>query len=326
MNHVLLYSRKSNPAVDLLVEELQSIGFTVDQTQSLNLPRIILNPYNTVHFLIEEFPLSIKEVLFMSLVKSLGKATILSVYNFNNKISKKTFNFLCPDVLSVSQTNHLKFFRAWDCNKVIIPQLPSIRNLSRRPRVDEECSSYLLPLESDLEEACAINTSQDIYFDARKLLTSRDSSSLRKNWARLLQNKKIAANYHLVLSEQKVEQLINEESVAVILANTKMSHTDFTQWLSLVVNRNNLVILNDYQATGFAQAWTSGRNCYVVSFYEWVKDVNQLLKSPPDLKIKTFFKSSQLVEPLINNLSRLYTKILHQKTSLLSSPSANIYK
>ena len=158
------------------------------------------------------------------------------------------------------------------------------------------------------------------------LLNHESSAFLRKSWATLQQTKKINSNYHLVLSDEKVHELINEQSVAVILADSKMSHTEFTAWLSASINKNNVVILNDYQATGFAQAWTSGRNCYVVSHHSWVKEVNQLMNNEPDLKIKTYLKSSQLVEPFINELSRLYTKILHQKTSLLSTESANIYK
>ncbi len=326
MNNVLIYSRNSNPSVDLLVNELQAIGFSVDQTQSLNLPRLILNPYSTVHFLIEEFPLTIKEQLFISLVKSLGKATILSVYNFNNKISKKTFDFLCPDALSVSQTNHLKFFRAWNCNKVIVPILPNLTTPSRKSELTEPCNGFVFPLSTQLEEAIQFKTKRDIYFDARKLLEKNNSAELRKTWAQFIQTKKISSNYHLVLSDQKMNQLLNEESMVLILADSKLSHTEFTRWLELVVNKNNLVILNDYQATGFAHAWTSGRNCYVVSHYTWLKDINYLMQDDLDLNIKTYFKSAQLIEPLINELSRLYTKILHQKTSLLSAHSANIYK
>lgn len=326
MNNILIYSRKSKPSVDLLVEELQAIGFNVDQTQSLNLPRIILNPYNTVHFLIDDLPLTIKEAIFLSFIKSLGKATILSVFNFNSKISKKAFNFLCPDALSVSQTNHLKFFRSWNCHKDIVPSLPQLTTSPLRANLDQACSSFLFPIQSLLEEAVQIKTKQDIYFDARKLLIKHSSVELRKNWATLIQARKIASNYHLVLSDQKINQLLNEESVVVILADAKLPHTDFTHWLELAVNKNNLVILNEYQATGFAHAWTSGRNCYVVSYYAWLKDLNQLLHGQLDLKIKTHFKSAQLIEPLINELSRLYTKILHQKTSLLSAPSANISK
>ncbi len=325
MNRVLLYSRKSSESVDLLIKGLQEIGYSIEQTQSLNLPRLVLNPYNTVHFLVDELPLTVKETLFMSLVKSLGKVTILSVFNINHGESKKLFEFLYPDALTVSQTDHLKFFRQWNCPKMILPLVPNLL-LTKVAQLNSPTNEFLVPLISSIDEAVQFKTAHNIYFDARKILEKSSSAKLRKAWSQLIQDQEISSNYHLILSEQKIKQLLEESSLSVVLANPKISHTDFIHWLEIAVNKNNLVILNDGQATSFSQAWTSGQNCHVVSNHAWVEGTNELMKNQKDLRIKTHFKSAQLVEPLINELSRLYTKILHQKTSLLSTPSANINK
>ncbi len=326
MIQVLLYSRKSTAATDQLAEQLQSVGFSVEQTQSLNIPRLILNSYQVVHFVIDELPLSVKESVFMTLIKSLGKVTLLSIYNFENKVSKKTFSFLCPDGLTVSQTNYLKFFRGWNCPKIILPCLFEVSPAKQQTKATESSGPILIPLYSDLNTATKIKTKREVYFDARALLADANSASIRKSWAQLIRSQKVSNHFHLILSDQKVEDLINQEALTIVLADSEMNHMQFTGWVENTINKNHFIILNDQQATGFSRAWTSGRNCQVISYATWATELNSYLAKPAQASLKTNFKSSELVEPLMNDLSRLYTKILHQKASLLAPHSANMTK
>lgn len=325
MSHVLLYSRQSTPSVDQLAEQLLSVGYTVEQTQNLNIPRVMLNPYQIVHFVVDQLPLTVKESVFLTLTKSLGKVALLTIFNFDQKISKKTFDFLCPDGLTVSQTNFLKYFRSWNCPKIILPSLFEVTT-TRKTKANLERTGLLMPVLSDIMLATKIKTRQETFFDARALVAQSSSAALRKLWAQLVHAEKIPAHFHLIFSEQKLSDLINDESLTVVLADPLMSHLNFTAWLARIVNRDHLVILNDNQATGFSHAWTSGRNCQVISHVNWIAELNTQLAKPLSAQIKTSFKTAELVEPLINDLSRLYTKILHQKTSLLSSDSVNISK
>jgi hypothetical protein len=88
------------------------------------------------------------------------------------------------------------------------------------------------------------------------------------------------------------------------------------------MNKNNLIILNEYQATGFSYYWTSGCNCRVIAATNWIQQLSEIENSTA--LFSSHFKSAELFEPTVNELSRLYSKLWHQKTSLLTSQSAKL--
>ena len=153
-----------------------------------------------------------------------------------------------------------------------------------------------------------------------------ESSVLRKKWNELLVANKINSQHHLILSENKITQLIVEEQLAIVLADPNLEPTEFTNWLSQCMNKNNLIILNDFQATGFSNYWTSGHNCLVISAQNWIDHLNSSIKSlenSSDL-ISTSSTAAELFESKVNELSRLYAKLWQQKTSLLTSGSVKL--
>jgi hypothetical protein len=329
MNQILIYSRvkntQINKSIESLCEKLNQIGYNTEQTHVTHLARLFLNPYQAVHLFIEELPLSMNELFFISFAKTLGKATILSLFNTHEKVSKPRLTLFCPDALTVSQTNHLQFFRDWNCAKSLLPLFPfyKLQNISELSVTENR--PYLIPLEKSLDEVFNFKHLPETYFDGRTLLKKYSTTDLRKKWNTFLKLHQIKNEHHLILSDEKINQLFAEQSLKVVLAIPELKHTIFTTWLEKALTKNHLVILNDFQATGFSQSWTSGQNCQVVSSMHWPKHFNQLIeqnKSNPEMISR--FKISELSEPLINELSRLYTKILHQKTSLLSSESAKM--
>jgi hypothetical protein len=181
----------------------------------------------------------------------------------------------------------------------------------------------LIPLDSKLEEAFDFKIPSTVYFDGRKLLNSKTNSiQLRKKWNDLAGQNLISDNYHLILSDNKVKELIEETGLSVVLADPALSHTEFTAWLNQVLNKDNLVVLNEYQATGFSNYWTSGRNCMDVSLPGLKNSVGEL-----DMNrdfVASTYKASELFEPAVNELSRLYSKLNQQKTTLLTSRSVKL--
>lgn len=326
MNNVLIYCRKRNiesiaeQTATLLQEQLQQLGLTVDLTHSLNVPRLLVNSYQTVHMVVENLPLSLNEALHLAVCKTLGKSTVLSVLNSDQRIGKNYLTYIKPDAFSVSQTNHLKFFRYITGNKFIFSAFPQSQSSSKKSSI--QCEAFLVPLQGKLEEAIEFKTEKSIYFDGRKLLQKNNSSQLRKKWAEMINTQKISAQSHLILSENKLNQLIADEALAVVLADPSLSHTEFTEWLNKCLNRKNLILLNEYQATGFSYFWASGQNCIVLPAESWIKDL-QFLEIPADISATTY-KPADLFEPSINELSRLYSKLWHQKTSLLTSGSVKL--
>lgn len=352
MNNILIYCRTKNiePLAEqtacVLSEQLQHLGqhqaqhfgLHIEISQAINLPRLLLNSYQTVHYIIENLPLNVNEAFYLGLCKAMGKSTILSVLNSDKKMGSRGglsglvdfTGLIIPDAFSVSQTSHLKLYRNITCNKFILPAFPKTDQSNHRfnegPDSLARPRSFLIPLQNTLEEAFELNIDSPTYFDGRKLLRKQSSSKLRKKWTDLIANKKLNSKQHLILSENKLNQLITEEALVVVLADPCMTNTEFTNWLSICMNKNNLIVLNDFQATGFANYWTSGRNCYILSATDWPKNIKPLLTSleNKDNLSPTHFVASELFQSIVNELSRLYVKLWQQKTSLLTSGSVKL--
>lgn len=326
MSQVLIYTRSKNAdaladqTAQILSEQLHQLGLNVELCHSLNIPRLVLNNYKTVHMIVENLPLTVNEVFHMALCKALGKATVLSVLNSEKKMTKNLLDFIRPDAMSVSQTNHLKYYRNISCNKFILSAFPKIETAKKNSAF--ELHGLMLPLQSKLEEALAYPQDMTIYFDGRNLLKKQGSAQLRRRWNELMSQKNHPEKFHLILSDSKINQLLSEGSIALALADNQLQNTTFVKWLESSLNHNNLIILNDYQATGFSSYWTSGRNCYVVQPEKWIQHLKHLDFST-ELQSSNC-KTSDLFENSVNELSRLYSKLWHQKTTLLTSRSVKL--
>lgn len=329
MSQILIYSRQGkgqvNKSIEILCEKLSEVGHHTEHTHSTNWARIFLNPYDLVHLFVEQLPLTVNELFFISLAKTLGKPTMLSLFNTEGKQTKPLASFVCPDALTLSQTNHFQYYRDWICSKSVLPLFPELKNVTGPKGAKTQKPSYMIPIEKNLEEAFQYKTDFEIYFDARTLLKENSSTALRKQWNQFLKDKKIHPLSHLILSDDKCNELFKEESLFIILASPRMKHTELTTWFEKILNRGHVVFLNEFQATGFSQAWTSGQNCQVLTAHHWPKSLNQFFAS--DTKVsdcRSNFKSSELIEPLVNEISRLYAKILRQNATLISADSVKM--
>lgn len=332
MISVLLYSRKNEAMTQIISDQLETLGYNTEQTQIVTIPRLILNNYQVIHFVIESLPLTTNEFLCLTSAKALGKAVVISI--LNAKPSDKNFliaskssllNWMLPDALTVSQTNHLKIFRDFTAQKMIVPTLFEMKTAPKKTISNEPITGFVFPLFEKLEEATEIHSEKPVYFDGRQLLAKNDSSDLRKKWMSLLTTKKIKSNYHLILSDKKIKSLLEGEPLGLIVSSTEMQPTEFSKWVSASLDYEHLLILSQYQATGFSSHWTSGHNCFVTSSHHWLRDLNanmgHLVFNQP-FAISDITKTS--VDSLFNELSRLYTKIINQNTTLLDSDSAKI--
>ena len=327
MSHILLYSRikAKEPAaeqtINLLSEQLQFAGHQVDICHSLNIPRLILNSYQTVHMVIENLPITANEALHFGICKALRKNTVVSVLNSDRNLRKAFLNFVKPDAISVSQTNHLRHYRSVGVNKFVLPAFPKNEGNAKKSAFSHE--AFLIPLNQTIEEALKFKIDSTVYFDGRSLLNKKtNSTQLRKKWSELSSQNKIKSDYHLILSENKIKELIEEQNLSVVLADPTLNQTQFTGWLNQVLNQNCLVILNEFQATGFSNYWASGRNCMVIPCNKWTDHLSEL-NMKKDF-VCSSYKASELFEPTVNELSRLYSKLSQQKTSLLTSRSVKL--
>ena len=121
MISVLLYSKKNDEMSEVLADQLDLLGFQVEQTSVISLPRLVLNSYQIIHYIVPTVNLSANEIFCLALAKALGKSVVISLLDAPKSDLMQTFNWIHPDGLTVSQTNYLKLFRNKTANKMIIP-------------------------------------------------------------------------------------------------------------------------------------------------------------------------------------------------------------
>jgi len=323
---VLVYSQSRGDMAERIVEQLDLLGYHAESSQQINIPRLVLNSYQIIHLIVQNLPLSLNEIICITAAKALGKAVVLSLMDTPNSSQIKNLTWLNPDAITVSQTNFLKFFRNKAIPKMILPELfsPSLKKHPAHSE-DQPLEGFVFPLQSSLHEAIGICTEKPVYCDGRKLLEKKTSSTLRKDWTLMIQQKKISSNFQLILSEGSLNTLFARTKLALIVASSEMKNSDFEKWLRLSLDYRHILILNQFQATGFSGHWTSGQNCLVISAHDWLKDLNSKLETVDFSKISSAQEINQKsLDLLFNDLSRLYTKIIYQKTSLLDSGSAKI--
>ena len=323
MLSVLIYTKDNHTMSKIMADQLDQLGFQTEQTSVINLPRLILNSYHVIHFIVSTLPLSLNELICMSAAKALGKAVVLSVLEMPDVQSSQSLNWVHPDAITVSQTNYLKFFRHKTGTKMIIPTL--FENLIEKAHKPARVAGYVFPLLEKIDEGIHFHSEKPIFFDGRKLLNKYTSSQLRKQWTELLIQKKIKSHYQLILSNEKMQSLITDQTLALVLASPNMKHSDFSIWLKLALKHNHLLVLNQFQATGFSNHWTSGHNCFVTTTADWINELNTKYQDPVFSKeFTTTDLNQKTLDSLFNDLSRLYTKIIYQKASLIDSGSAKI--
>ncbi len=328
MISVLIYSRNNDFMSKVMADQLSQLGYATEQTSVLNLPRLLLNRFQVLHLIVDHLPLTTREMLYLTTAKKLGKSTVLSLLNAGKNessyLKNQVMKWIDPDALTVSQTNYLKIFRFKPSSKMIIPSLLDFSN-EKIKKSDEAIGGFLFPLIKSLDEGLGLKSTKPVYFDGRKLVNKNNSSALRKKWTKLLSENKIPAYYHLILSDEKLQDILTSGPLALIVASHEMLHTEFTNWLKISLLNHHLLVLNPFQATGFSSHWTSGHNCLVISSHHWLDEINAQMANPifqHSFTVSNISKSS--IDTVFNDLSRLYTKIVYQKTSLLDSDSAKI--
>ena len=329
MNRVLIYSRMADPSLDLLCEQLSSIGISNQQTQHLNAARLLLESAQVVHVFIEAWPLTVRELVFLSLASALGRAVVVSVFNSHQFIGTAWYPFFKPDAFTVSQTNHLKFYRQMTCVKMILAKPLRIKKnsspLSFNPHHQQSEKAFFIPLYENLNEVDSFQSEHCIFIDGRRLLKKQTASEIRKAWNEKLKNNQLSNQFQLILSDSKFDELITDMNLTVVLAHPQWTAVELNTWFSLTLNKKSSLIINDFQATSHSQIWKNNENCQIISAKYWLKDLNLLFKKPsPFLNSVTMFDESVILEPVTNELSRLYTKIIRQKTSFISSSSAKV--
>lgn len=321
MAQILVHTSSKQPLIQnqalRLQQELQILGHQVEYSSQTHPARILKNNYDVLHILSETHDLNLydKSLLLAARLKNQMSYLATIVSSFEYEVSKKGFisqlQFQLIDAFSTSDLISLKSHKALVKDKFILPFFPTSKKSASTETTDESSISLLKIVSQNFDELLLTNTSDDfdLVIDATEFAKTVGAPSVRKKWRQFLNKNHQFKKAILVLQSENILDLIRKSQVLIDLssiANALRFHT----YLELALTYSQFVLLNKNQATGFPHFWKHQKNCWVADFHE----TDHQLK----ISAKKFFKNKNILPPIsieekINELSRLYTKLIHSK-------------
>jgi len=346
---VLIVSPGSNPQTDKIAAELAKNSIQSEVVDQLHPLRIILNRYDLVHFfepqshnsnklqsLLQQFSQTIQSFF----IHVAGLPTLMTFYDrpFDDKITTHFSDQFTA--LTASHIDQLKSLRTFQGEKMILPSLPNINQDSKTADspMSAEQPTLIIPIQdsfADLLKYSKINFKNvchhEIYVDARQLKSKMNNSQIRKTWQKFIKSQSEFASFILFTSDDVFCDLELTSNLFILIANNDLSQTQMTLWIESYLNFNSTLILDENQATGFSKFWKHKKNCFIVSdslskantqseLSEFIN--HSQIKQSTSTERKSLF--SQSIDSKINELTRLYTKVIQQKTSLNHRSSAKM--
>lgn len=346
---VLLVSPGSNPQTEKIATELAKNSIQTEIVDQLHPLRIILNRYDLVHFfepqsqntnrlqsLLQQFSQTVQSFF----IHAVGLPTLMTFYDrpFDDTLTNR-FNDQFT-ALTASHIDQLKSLRTFQGEKMILPCLPNITaqsSISSSENTTGDRPVLVIPVQNsftDLLNYSKINFKtvcrHEIYVDARQLKNKMNNSQVRKAWLKFIKNQPDFSQFILFTSDDIFNDLESRHQLFILIANNHVSQTQITFWIESYLNFNSTLILDENQATGFSKFWKHKKNCFIVSESlskaNIQSELSEFINNNKQKQSSVMKKNllSQCVDSKINELTRLYTKIIQQKTSLNHRSSAKM--
>lgn len=296
-----------------LQQELQLIGHNVEFSMKTHPLRLLKNNYDVFHVLSDRTHLSLTDTPLVLLAKFNRMATVVSHYDsFNASPTQLLQQFQSHSIDAYSTTNieSLKANKLILKNKFVLPILPTeIKVKASEKEKDLSLVKFISYGFKDLLESYA-----PTYVDASFLTQKQTLPDLRKSWKKFQSKHPLYKKSVLILNQENTLELMRTQSLVLDLCSVNDA-IYFQSLTDLACGYEQFVILNRNQASSYADFWIHNKNC-------WISDLQ--LKStwgPEEIQAaaESFFKKLKpnsmkiSIENKMNELSRIYAKIMHEK-------------
>lgn len=334
---ILIVCPHINDQVQFLASELEKMSLHVETTESIQPLRLILNKYDLVHFIHNDPNINLKTVLSAWSAKALGIATLLTTYCRLEPGLLQDFEFNFFDAITLPYISELKKMRFYSGQKLILPSFPANSAVPKN-EVTASAPQFIFPVLKSFDDLLKINLTAlpslkeqpNIFVDAhllRSKKSSGQSSAIRKNWTVFIKKNPQFADFKLFTEVSTLKEVLNDGAAYSFIHHLDLSSEQVAFWMETALIYNNFLILHEDQGTGFANFWKTEKNCFIysprVAPALQLHAIDRLIaeqKSP--VKLSFDFKSS--VDTKLNELARLYTKIVAQRASLIHPRSAKM--
>lgn len=334
---ILIVCPQVNDQVQFLASELEKMSLHIEVTDTVHPLRLALNKYDLIHFIHNDPSINLKTVLSAWSTKALGAATLLSTYCRLEPGLLQEFEFNFFDAITLPYISELKKMRFYRGQKLILPSIPA-NNIIRKNEFSFEEPQYVFPVLKSFDDLLKINfhalpslkEKKNLYIDAHLLRSKKErgqSSMIRKNWSAFIKKHPEFTEFKLFTEIATLKEVLDETSSYTFIHHLDLSSEQIAFWMETALIYNNFLILHEDQGTGFANFWKTEKNCFIysprLSPIVQLHAIDRLIteRKSPD-KLSFDFKGSLDVK--LNELARLYTKIVSQRASLMQPKSAKM--
>ncbi len=181
----------------------------------------------------------------------------------------------------------------------------------------------LLDKPKDISQIKVLNKSFDelrqayvpLFVDASHMTLNHSPSYLRKLWKKFQIKNPLYKKSILILNQENTIELMRTQSVVIDLSSVDSS-TEFQALTDLACSYEQFMILTKNQASGYSEFWIHRQNCWISDLQPQTTSTQKEIKAVAALFFKKIDSISMRIsiENKINELSRIYSKIIHEKT------------
>lgn len=336
---VLIVCPKINDQVQFLASELEKMSLHIELVESIHPLRLVLNKYDLIHFIHNDSSIDLKTVLSAWSAKALGAATLLTTYSRLEPGLLQEFEFNFFDSITLPYISELKKMRFYRGPKIILPSFPP-GLLVAKTEFSFAQKQFIFPVVKSFDDLLKINLhaltvltgQENLYVDAHlmRMRTKKDavsSSVIRKNWNSFVRKHPQFKKFKLFTEPATLTEVLNEHSSYTFIQHLELTSEQVAFWTSTALVYNNFLVLHEDQGTGLANFWKTEKNCLIYSprlpaNTQWQAINNFLENHKSPAKLQFDFRSALDVK--LNELARLYTKIVSQRASLMQPDSAKM--
>ncbi|MBC7456881.1 MAG: hypothetical protein H7235_01285 [Bdellovibrionaceae bacterium] len=297
-----------------LQQELQIMGHSVEFSMQTHPLRLLKSNYDVFHVLSDKTHLSLTDTPLVLLAKFNRIATVISHYDtfdFLPSLLLQQFQFHSIDAYSTANIEGLKANKLIHKNKFIFPLFPNeIKIKTKGKSKDLSLVKFLSQSFNELLSSYAPD-----FVDASYMTLNYGLSELRKIWKKFQSRHPLYKKSILILNQENTLELMKTQSLILDLSSVN-TIIYFQTLTDLACAYEQFVILNRNQASGYSEFWIHNKNC-------WISDLQlKTLWGPEEIQTsaQSFFKKIKpnsmkiSIENKMNELSRIYARIMHEKT------------
>lgn len=308
------------------------------------LPRLLALQPQIVHLLLEEDRLNAAQILLSTFAKSHPSAVLTtSLLNIRKGLTRQNpARYLieesdivtCPTVEALGHLRGLNV-RSNRQGRGILPPVLDLNNQNSMDVIEGDNEARLfMQLEGEkyfmLPFREASFNPESEYFQRLKILVSKHRVVLwgsYSHWS-LRERKKMAAwmdslpggNRWQVTGDipLHISRPLLRGSEAFVLAGQSFSPVEMTEYYLRAIQAKATLLLDSVQAGVHSDLWKNGENCWILEESYLRRDLLKLLARPhlglPESLSEQLAEDRQVMDNSLNELNRLYTRALTQKT------------